>query len=133
MIASVILAEGRRHGLRSIRMPAQAGTGLMEGWARFLGRRWRKAGLATNDNVAGLIQTGAFTADRMAQALQALPVGLTELYTHPATVDAYPGSAPGYLYRAELAALTDPGVIAALRDSGVEIGPFARFAGSQVA
>jgi hypothetical protein len=49
-----------------------------------------QGGLATNDNVAGLIQTGAFTADRMAQALQALPVGLTELYTHPATVDAYP-------------------------------------------
>ena len=129
MIAAAILEEGRRHGLPAIRMPAQAGTGIMEHWARLLGRQWRKAGVATNDNVTGLIQTGAFTAERMAAALADLPEGLTELYTHPATVDAYPGSAPGYLYRAELAALTDPGVIATLRASGVETGPFARFAG----
>ena len=129
MIAGAILAEGRRHGLRAIRMPAQAGTGVMESWARFLGRQWRRRGMATNDNVTGLSQTGAFTAQRMASALAALPEGLTELYTHPATADAYPGSAPGYLYRAELAALTDPAVIAALRESGAESGPFARFAG----
>jgi hopanoid biosynthesis associated protein HpnK len=133
MIAAAILAEGRRHGLPAIRMPAQSGTGMMEHWARFLGRRWRKHGVATNDNVAGLSQTGAFTADRMTQALNALPEGLTELYTHPATADVYPGSAPNYLYRAELAALTDPGVIAALRASGAQTGPFARFSGREVA
>lgn len=133
MIAAAIVAEGRRHGLPAIRMPAQSGTGMIEHWARFLGRQWRARGLATNDHVSGLSQTGAFTAERMEQALKALPTGLTELYTHPATADAYPGSAPNYLYRAELAALTDPGVIAALRDSGVECGPFARFAAQQVA
>ena len=129
MIAAAIIDEGRRHGLPAIRMPAQPGTGVMEHWARFLGRQWRARGLATNDNVSGLIQTGAFTAERLAAALAALPEGLTEVYTHPATDDTYPGSAPGYLYRAELAALTDPGVIAVLRASGAEHGPFARFAG----
>lgn len=133
MIAAAIIEEGRRHGLPAIRMPAQAGTGMIEHWARFLGARWRKNGLATNDNVTGLTQSGAFTTERMAAALADLPEGLTELYTHPATQDAYPGSAPGYQYRAELAALTDPGVIAALRASGVEIGPFARFSGRAAA
>ena len=82
--------------------------------------------------MSGLSQTGAFTADRMAQALAALPQGLTELYTHPATADIYPGSAPGYRYRAELAALTDPAVIAALAASGAQTGPFARFVTTKV-
>jgi len=132
MIAAAIMEAGRAHGLRAIRMPAEPGTGAMAWWARRLGRGWRGRGILTNDTVSGLSQTGAFTADRMAQALAALPQGLTELYTHPATADIYPGSAPGYRYRAELAALTDPAVIAALAASGAQTGPFARFVTTKV-
>lgn len=127
MIASAILESGRAYGLRAIRMPAEPGTGAMAWWARVLGRRWRARGMITNDTVAGLSQTGAFSAERMMAALASLPPGLTEIYTHPATADTYPGSAPGYLYRTELSALTDPAVIAALALSGAQTGPFARF------
>jgi len=133
MIAAAMLEAGRPYGLRAIRVPAQPGTGLMAWWARRLGRGWRARGMITNDTVSGLAETGAFTTERMAQAIAALPPGLTELYTHPATADAYPGSAPGYLYRAELAALTDPAVIAALIASGARSGPFARFAPAEAA
>jgi len=125
MIASAILDAGTRHGLRAIRVPSEPGAGLIAWWARTLGRGWRARGLAANDQVAGLSQTGAFTTQAMVAALGNLPAGLTELYTHPATQDAYPGSAPGYRYTAELAALIAPETRAALVASGAVLGSFA--------
>ena len=68
------------------------------------------------------------TTERVRALIAALPDGLTELYCHPATVDAYPGSAPGYAYRAELAALIDPGVRALVAERGIRVGRFADIA-----
>ncbi len=132
MIAAAMLEAGRPHGLRAIRCPAQGG-GIMAWWARKLAKGWRAQGLAANDQVEGLAQTGAFDTVRMAQTLARLPAGLTELYTHPATQDAYAGSAPAYRYRAELAALTAPETRAALEASGALTGGFARFAAGEAA
>jgi hypothetical protein len=87
-------------------------------WAAWLAARARRAGVLAPDAVIGLAWSGAFTADRLAAALGRLPGGLVEIYLHPATADRFPGSAPGYRYRAELAALTDPAVIAALSAAG---------------
>jgi len=127
MIAAAMIEAGRAHGLKAIRVPAQ-GWGLMALWARLLGRIWRAQGLATNRTVQGLTQTGQFTPARMAQALARLPKGLTEIYTHPATADAFTGSAQGYQYRAELAALTAPETSAALEASQALTGTFAQMA-----
>ena len=129
LIATAILRIGRRHGLRAMRVPVEPGAGVMlNWWARLLGKRARRAGVTVNDNVMGLAASGQFDAPQMAAALAHLPEGLTEIYCHPATADAYPGSAPGYRYRAELAGLIDPQVRAALLASGAEHGSFARFA-----
>ena len=129
MIASAILRAGRRHDLRAMRVPVEADAGaMMNWWAGLLGRRSRRAGLTVNDRVYGLIGSGAFDEARMRAALAALPDGLTEIYCHPATADAFAGSASGYRYRDELAALIDPEARAALAASGAECGPFARFA-----
>ena len=98
-------------------------------FARMLDARMRRAGFATPDQVFGLAWTGAMTADRLAGLLRHLPDGLTEIYTHPATADVFPGSAAGYRYREELAALTDMRVIAAARASGARCGGFSDFAG----
>lgn len=107
-IAATVLRIGKRHGVTAIRAPIERGDrGIESWWARALQRRMRRAGLLVPDQVIGLRWTGAFTAERMRAALAALPPGLTELYTHPATQDAWPGSAPGYRYGEELAALTD--------------------------
>ncbi len=107
-IASTVLRVGKRHGMTAIRAPLERGNrGIEAWWARALQRRMRRAGLLVPDQVVGLAWTGAFTPERMRAALADLPPGLTEVYTHPATADAYPGSAPGYRYREELAALTD--------------------------
>ncbi len=129
LIASAILRAGRSHGLRAMRVPIEPGAGaVMNWWAGVLGRRLRRAGVTVNDRVFGLVGSGAFDAARVRAALASLPPGLTEIYCHPATADAYPGSARGYRYRDELAGLIDPQVRAALVASGAECGPFARFA-----
>ncbi len=132
MIAGAIVAAGRRYGLRAIRAPRE-GRGMMAWWAGVLAARWRRGGLLVNDTVVGLAVSGRFDAGAMRAALAALPAGLTEIYTHPATADVWPGAAAGYRYRDELAALTSAGVVAALAASGAEVGPFARFAGDGVA
>lgn len=127
VIAAEAIAVGRRYGLGAIRVPQEpaavvdavepgssnAGTRLTARWARLLRRQGR--GLVMPDAVFGLAWTGAITTTRMAGLVDRLPPGLIEIYTHPATTDAFPGSAPGYRYRDELAALTDPDVIAAVR------------------
>jgi chitin disaccharide deacetylase len=56
-----------------------------------------------------------------------LPRGLTEIYLHPATRDGFDDSAPGYRYADELAALTDPDVIALTRRPDVALGGFSDF------
>lgn len=130
VIAAAILAEGRAHGLRAIRVPRE-GRGALAWWAGVLGARWRRMGLAVNDNVVGLGVSGAFDAGRMRAALADLPGGVTEIYTHPATANVWAGSAAGYRYREELAALVDPGVRAALVASGAVSGPFAAVVGGR--
>ncbi len=64
------------------------------------------------------------TIGRLRGLIENLPAGLTEIYAHPATADAYPGSAPGYRYREEFAALTAPETIAAIKRAGVRTGGF---------
>jgi hopanoid biosynthesis associated protein HpnK len=126
-IASAVLRVGPRFGMRAVRAPWERGTRGVEGWyARRLRRRLRAAGLLVPDQVVGLAWTGAFTPDRMRAALAALPPGLTEVYTHPAT-GPYPGSAPGYLYAAELAALTDGLANATITREGIDHGDFRAF------
>ena len=139
-IAGTILTVGRRHGMTAIRAPVEpaallaAADGTRGGlrietlWAALVRRRMRAAGMLVPDRVVGLAWTGAITAERVRGVLDHLPPGLTELYTHPATA-SYPGSAPGYDYSGELAALTDGLAMATIRRDGIATGRFADFAG----
>jgi hypothetical protein len=80
-------------------------------FARLLRWQLRLAGFTVPDQVFGLAWSGAMNARRLLGIVEALPPGLTEIYLHPATRDDWRGHAPGYGYREELAALTDPAVI----------------------
>jgi len=51
---------------------------------------------------------------------------LNEIYLHPAT-GPYPGSAPGYRYGEELAALTDPGLPGLISARGIRVGGYVDF------
>jgi hopanoid biosynthesis associated protein HpnK len=141
-ILEAILESGRRHGLKALRAPvepravlARAEPGGSPGpawvtgpWAALGRRRARRAGLKTPDQVFGLSWSGAMDAGRLCGLIEHLPDGLSEIYLHPATLDAYPGSAPGYHYIEEFEALVNPAVAAAARAKGVTLGGFADFA-----
>jgi len=142
-IAATILRVGSRYGMKAVRAPVEpagilaaidgtTGGGIVEAvWARRVRRRMRAAGMVVPDQVFGLAWTGALNADRLRGLLDRLPDGLSEIYVHPAT-GPYPGSAPGYDYRGELAALTDNLARRRATGDGIRLGSFARFAGEQV-
>jgi hypothetical protein len=71
------------------------------------------------------------TPDRLAGLIEHLPEGLSEIYLHPAT-GPYPGSAPGYQYDRELAALTDPRMPALLAAKAIRTGGFGDFFPQQI-
>ncbi len=128
MIAEAIVDIGRCYGMKAVRAPVETGTpGIENWWAKRLQRRLRKENMLVPDRVIGLAWTGSFDTARMRQAIDALPRGLTEIYTHPATGDDWSGAAPGYRYRDELAALTDVLAKAAIRRNEVVHGSFSRF------
>jgi hopanoid biosynthesis associated protein HpnK len=139
-IASTILRVGRRHRLRAMRVPLEPHHVLRRAepmlklpsafatapWARLSRARLRAAGMIVPDQVFGLAWSGAMTSSRVLGLIESLPDGLTELYLHPAT-GPYPGSAPGYRYADELAALTAPRVVEAYRNADIAKGGFADF------
>jgi hopanoid biosynthesis associated protein HpnK len=139
-IASAILKTGKRYGMKSVRAPIEprdvlakiepgaGGVDIARLWALLVRRRMRAAGMCVPDQVFGLAWSGAMDAARVRGLIEHLPDGLTEIYTHPATDDRYPTHAPGYAYRAELAALTDPLAREAVVRERITLGGFTDFA-----
>lgn len=137
-IASAILRAGKRYGMTAMRAPIEPPAliaaidgqprraGIEHVWAKVLRRRLRRAGVAVPDQVFGLAWSGVLTPPRLLALLERLPPGLTEIYAHPA-LGPYRGSAPGYLYAEELAALTDPLAKEAIQRNGIAAGRFADF------
>jgi hopanoid biosynthesis associated protein HpnK len=137
-IAGLILKIGASHGLRAARVPVEPEAVLravepgthtflfspLNAMARALRARFRSAGVITPDQVFGLRWSGAMTTPRLAGLIARLPDGLTEIYLHPAVQDGYPGSAPGYRYAEELAALVAPEVAVRLARSNIRRGGF---------
>jgi hopanoid biosynthesis associated protein HpnK len=140
-IAGLMLATGRRHGLRAMRVPFEPARVLraveparsspadmaVAGWAAVMRGRLRAAGMRVPDQVFGLAWSGAMSEARLAGLLSHLPEGLTEIYAHPARAGGFAGAAPDYRYAEEFAALTAPAVRAAATASGAARGGFADF------
>jgi predicted glycoside hydrolase/deacetylase ChbG (UPF0249 family) len=116
-IASLMIAIGKRYGVRAARTLAFRGS-------------FRAKGLLVPDRVFGLKWSGAMTKERVMGILETLPNGLNEIYMHPAT-GPYPGSAPNYRYAEELAALTDRQTVEFVKSSGLRCGGFADFVRTQ--
>ena len=143
----VITAElfdiGREYGMNGLRVPFEpkrllsaveptrrsTTSGLAAPWTALLRARARAAGLIVAERVFGLAWSGAMTEARLAGLIAALPPGRTEIYAHPATAPGFHGSAEGYRYREELAALLSPLCRDALRRSGAALGGYGDFVG----
>lgn len=140
-IAGLILKIGAAHRLRGARAPVEpaatlraveptrrgAGAVAMTAMAKALRGRLRQRGLTVPDQVFGLAWSGAMTKSRLRALIEHLPPGLTEIYLHPA-IGPYPGSAPGYAYAEEFAALSAPEVLEAIARAKVRVGGFLDFA-----
>ena len=138
VIGAAAIKIGRKFGARAIRVPtepnavvnaiepgaARLSSSLVAQWTKVLRAQARRAGMAVPDAVFGLAWSGAMTRARVKALLEKLPPGIVEIYTHPASADAFPGHAPGYRYVEELAALTDGACIEARRQSGYPLGGF---------
>jgi hopanoid biosynthesis associated protein HpnK len=137
-IAGTILRIGRAFGLNAMRVPSEPRDVLMRAepgvqvapayvtgpWSAAVRWRLNRAGVATADQVFGLHWSGAMTPERLLGLVRCLPPGVSEIYTHPATAGGFDGDCPGYAYAQELAALTSPEVIAAVRASGARLAGF---------
>lgn len=144
-ILSLILNVGRDYGVRAIRIPHEpflpswramrtqraarfANWAFLLPWLSLMRMRLRLAGIATNDYVFGMIDTGHMTPERVQNYLAHLPNGTSELYVHPAT-HAWPEAFPAdYDFAGEFAALIDARVIDQVRQSGVRRVTFTELA-----
>jgi hopanoid biosynthesis associated protein HpnK len=140
LVGKLIAKIGVRFGLRAVRVPREPvavlrtveprtralPATLTDPFALWLRRRVRRAGLLTPDRMFGLRWSGQMSAQRLGALIRRLPIGLNEIYLHPAT-GVFEGCAPGYRYREELAALTDPAVVATCREAAVRLGGFSDF------
>ncbi len=128
-VGRMLIETGREFGLQAMRVPAEPpalmracgeptrpGDALLYRWAHVLRRQARRAGLLVNDWSLGLRWSGHMTRGRLLRAAPVLPPGLGEAYFHPATgQDALLSRLmPGYEHEAELEALRDRDVGAAL-------------------
>lgn len=130
LIAAALMQAAAGAGVRCIRLPWEPGALVravdatsprtaewaLAPWCRTLRRRALNWNLVAPDRVVGLAWSGHFGTARLRGVLSRLPDGVTELYFHPATAGGFPGSAAGYDYAGDLAALCDPAVAEALAD-----------------
>lgn len=144
-VLSLILKVGREYGVRAVRIPREpfwpswramrthaaarfANAAFLLPWLSLMRLRLRLAGIATNDYVFGMIDTGHMTPERVRLYLQHLPDGVSELYVHPAThtwPEAFP---PDYDFAGEFAALIDPQTVEFVRNSGLRATTFSDLA-----
>jgi len=144
-VLSLILKVGREYGVRAIRIPREPfwpswramrsegparllTAACLLPWLSLMRLRLRMAGIATNDYVFGMHETGHMTPSRVRAFIAHLPRGTSELYFHPAThtwPEAFP---PDYDFAGEFAALVDPHVQRDLRESGIQRTTFTELA-----
>ncbi|UPY35113.1 hopanoid biosynthesis-associated protein HpnK [Sediminicoccus sp. KRV36] len=137
LIAAALMQAAAGAGVRCIRLPWEPGSLVravdaaspgqaewaLKPWCATLRKRALNWNLLAPERVLGLAWSGHFGVDRLLGILPLLPDGVTELYFHPATQGGFAGSAPGYAYAEELAALCDPRVAEAL--AGIPRGGYA--------
>ena len=142
-VLGTILKIGQDYGVRAVRVPrepflpswraARRDFGVrfwneasIAPWLGLMKMRLRRARIARNDFVFGMNDTGRMTSERVLRLLQNLPPGVSEMYFHPATRKwaAMTPAMRSYAYEEELAALTSPAIMDALRAHGIALTTF---------
>jgi hopanoid biosynthesis associated protein HpnK len=142
-VCRYVLDIGARYGMTALRVPGERAdlldridAGIRRGrdwlapWSAQLRKAARNRHLTAPDQVFGQAWSGAMTEERLAQVLGNLPLGLTEIYCHPATRNEFTGAARGYRYAEELSALISPRIRALMTSCQTRRGGFSDFAAS---
>jgi chitin disaccharide deacetylase len=138
VVAKIIMGFSRQYAVGSLRVPLEPTSLLarLEPGVRSWSPVFRPSSLLLRtqavrdqllvpDAVFGIAWSGAMTKTRLLALLHALPRGIIEIYLHPATSNAFSGSAVGYRYTEELAALTDQSCMEAVMQGHHTLGGYA--------
>jgi hopanoid biosynthesis associated protein HpnK len=139
-ILALLVQVARECGARAIRVPdepcwfaargakwgAAMQNALLTPWISLMKHQLRAAGIFHNDRIFGIAHSGAMNEQRILEILPRLPLGVTEIYLHPATISgaAIAASMPDYRHSDELAALLSPRVRGALAAMNVRRGGY---------
>ena len=147
-VLATILSVGREYGIRAVRIPHEpfapsyravhtrpaarwANDVLLRPWMALMRARLRKAGVASNDYVFGMNDSGHVTADRVRAFLGVMPEGVCELYVHPAT-QTWPGAHPAdYDFAGEMHAMIDPDVVQIVRTGDIRTTSYTELANAR--
>ena len=136
VVLPIVVDLARRYRAPAVRVPFERSmppyrgiplAATMMPWALRARRRLRRSGIATNDALFGLYDTGTMTEAAWLRIIPRIGPGLTEVYCHPArSVPGTPGE-PSATSRSasELAALMSPRVRTALDRAGIRRTAFA--------
>ncbi|MFZ1744541.1 MAG: hopanoid biosynthesis-associated protein HpnK [Nitrospirales bacterium] len=127
-VLSLMLSVGEQFGIHAVRFPSEEGSSIyLRPWLATMRRRLNRAGIAHNDRIVGLRQTGSMDEAALLAALDRMPDGVTEIYLHPATRNGFSESMASYRHTDELAALASPQVRVVMDRLGVIRGGFSDF------
>ncbi len=127
-VLSLIIAARRRYPFPAIRLPLAVDPPMyLRPWLSLMRLRLDRAGIAHNDRICGIAETGAMDERALLAALARLPDGVTEIYSHPATQEGITRSMASYRPTDELEALLSPRVREAVDSLGVKRGGFSDF------
>lgn len=127
-VLGLILEIGREYGMKAMRLPFEANAPLwLRPWIAHVRARLNRAGIAHNDYVVGIADSGRMDEAVWLAALADLPHGVGEIYCHPAVAGerALSDGMSDYRHADELHALLSPKVALAIRAAGVRVGGFA--------
>jgi len=148
-VLNVLLKVGKQYGMRAVRIPREpffaswrathenllprwCNAAFLWPWLTLMQRRLRRAGLQTNDYVFGMNDSGRMIERRVLALLDALPLGISEMYFHPATgpwADIDPAILR-YGFGEELSALISGRVADALHAYGIVATSYSDLAAS---
>lgn len=136
-VAAITARLAIEHRVPAVRVPSQPWRGMpwsqiltaavMAPWTALARWRFIAAGLAVNDELHGLFETGGMDEAAWLRVAGRLGEGVAEVYCHPATATKglLAAEMPGYRHADELAALLSPRVREALDRAGVRRMAFA--------
>ncbi|MBN3758085.1 hopanoid biosynthesis-associated protein HpnK [Paraburkholderia sp. Tr-20389] len=127
-VLALIIEVGSEYGLNAMRLPYERGApAWIRPWIARVRKQLDNAGIAHNDYVIGMSQTGHMDEAALLAALARLPEGVGEIYCHPAVPGegAITPTMQTYRHSDEFDALMSERVASALAASGAITGGFA--------